>query len=207
MNDYDQKPYLDQELSQSTPNSERHLYHLPRECWTRKSTGLSVPMDQITGLMLHKISGMYAFRDDPFNPWLIDSKILIPYRLSYGLMIYRDGEAVLRVPEGMQAFHAGRSMFEGQKYCNRFMIGIGMVSKGKDEPGVPILETAQIDTLVDVCAHFARLHDFPVSRITTHEHTRHMWNNNHPEKPGDSRQGDPGKIPWREIRTRVEAKI
>lgn len=201
------KPFLDQTARYDTPPELRHMYHLPRTCWTRKRTGKPMEMRRVSGMVLHKISGLYAFPDDPFNPQLIDEKILVPYRLSYHLQIYRDGVASKRVPGLLQAFHAGLSRFEGEEYCNGFMIGVALVSKGKTVNGVSAFEPGQIEKVVDVAAWYINEHDFDQSRITSHQQIRNGWNGHHPERPGDSRQGDPGEFPWVEFRDRLRDRL
>lgn len=164
-------------------------------------------MDKVTGIVLHKISGRYAFPDNPFNPQLIDQKILVPSRYSYNIMIYRDGLAVRRVPEPFKAFHAGKSIYEGEKYCNGFMIGISLVSMGKDGKYGEAFTPAQIEKLIEVSAYFVQEHGFNQRRITSHEHVRENWNRFYPTKPGQSRLGDPGKLKWSDFRDRLRDRL
>lgn len=202
-----EKPFLDQEAPPDIPPELRHMYPLPRACWTYSRTGEPESMDRVTGIVFHKISGRYAFPDDPFNPQMIDEKILVPSRYSYNLMIYRNALAVRRVPEPYKAFHAGKSIFDGEKYCNGFMIGISIVSKGYADKHGDAFEPAQIDKLIDVCAHLIEEYDFDQRRITSHEHVREVWNREYPNKPGQSRTGDPGKFPWTSFRDRLRERL
>ncbi len=203
MTEVPDKPFLDQEGPPAVHGETRHLYHLPRTCWTRRKTGEPMEMYQVTGIVLHKISGRYVFPDKPFDPQLIDEQILIPNRLSYTIMIYRDGTAVRRVPEPYQSFHAGFSRYDGEEYCNRFMIGICLVSKGYSDQQSRAFEPVQIDKLADITTWLMGRHDFPAERITSHEHVRTRWNEAHPNEKAQSRRGDPGTFPWQLFRERL----
>ncbi len=51
-------------------------------------------------------------------------------KVSYHVVIERDGTIVQMAPFNRRCHHAGRSSFRGRKYCNSFSIGIGIVSPG-----------------------------------------------------------------------------
>jgi len=52
-------------------------------------------------------------------------------KTSAHIVIERDGSIVQMVPFNRKAFHAGESVWHGQRYCNGFSIGIEIVSPGK----------------------------------------------------------------------------
>lgn len=154
------------------------------------------------GIVLHKISGKYAFPDDPFNTSRIITEILIPYKVSYNIMIGRDGEPIRLVPEGAIAYHAGKSIYNSKNYCNNFMLGVGLVSTGEDYKAV------QIDTLAKIIIKVGGANEFGIDSVTTHEKVRNTWNRAYPDNPGDSREGDPGEaFPWHTLRLAVKEVI
>lgn len=87
-------------------------------------------------------------------------------RVSSHLFIRRDGELVQFVSLLDRAWHAGRSVFEGQVECNDFGIGIEM--EGTDDQA---FTEAQYDCLIDVSRQLLGL--FPAitaDRIVGHSH-------------------------------------
>lgn len=54
-------------------------------------------------------------------------------KVSSHLMISRNGEITQYVPFNQQAWHAGKSFFEGDEQCNEFSIGIELEGTEKDE--------------------------------------------------------------------------
>ncbi|MEQ1697276.1 MAG: N-acetylmuramoyl-L-alanine amidase [Hyphomicrobiaceae bacterium] len=51
-------------------------------------------------------------------------------KTSAHIVIERDGSVVQMVPLNRKAFHAGESVWNGQRYCNGFSVGIEIVSPG-----------------------------------------------------------------------------
>lgn len=51
-------------------------------------------------------------------------------KVSYHVVIERDGTIVQMAPFNRRCHHAGRSAYKGRKWCNGFSIGIGMVNPG-----------------------------------------------------------------------------
>ncbi len=177
---------------------------LPDTCWHSSKTGEPYPMHRRDGAVIHKISGIYAFPNMPFDLDQIIEKILVPYRLSYSIVITRQPvEAVRFVPDGFQAFHAGRSRFEGEDYCNRFMDGVALVSTGKAYGDEPAFLDEQIERLIEHLVAEMRRHGYGQDRITSHQNVRAVWNATHPEKKAQSRFGDPGDLPWNYVRAEI----
>ena len=52
-------------------------------------------------------------------------------KVSYHIIIERDGEVVQLAPLNRRVNHAGRSSWKGRQWCNSFSISIGLVDPGK----------------------------------------------------------------------------
>lgn len=106
-------------------------------------------MGKVTGVVLHHISCKYVLPEDKFNTemvwWmlydlnqysmdrysrLISSTSNRQYA-SYHWLIARDGERLATVHPTYQAYHAGVSEWKGQKNCNGFMLGVGLIGDGE----------------------------------------------------------------------------
>lgn len=87
-------------------------------------------------------------------------------RVSAHLLIRRDGEVVQFVPFQDRAWHAGRSVFQGEQECNDFSIGVEL--EGTDD----IAYTgAQYQVLIDVSRRLmASFSAITPDRIVGHEH-------------------------------------
>lgn len=147
-------------------------------------------MENVLGTCFHKISGKIAFPEDKYNKERIVREIFEKYRVGYGIWIDQAGEAELLVPWGYQAFHAGSSRWKGRNYCNKFLIGIGLISDGIE------FSEKMVETCAKVHLHLVGKYKFPVDNVTTHEYIRHLWNKTYPDSKADNRYGDPGKFPW-----------
>jgi len=186
------KPYL---------NSGGDLY-LPKRCWYSQSAGHKpLEMEQVLGICLHKISGKIAFPEDKYNKQRIVKEIFEKYRVSYNIWIDQNGEVELLVPWGYQAFHAGKSRWKGKNYCNKFLIGIGLISDGIE------FSDSMIDALAETYLSIKEKYMLGEGSITTHEHIRRVWNSTYPNSMGESRQGDPGRFPWQKFRDLIGAPI
>lgn len=178
---------------------------LPETCWYSSKTNAPRPMNNHTAIGLHKISGINLFKNDPFNIDKIISKIMVPLRVSYNIVITREAAARVWVPVNFQAFHAGYSRYKRQDYCNRFMIGIAIVSTGKQHEGEPAFTDPQIRKLADVTAELVQTFDIDKQDIVSHEIIRNNWNKKHPTLKTESRSGDPGEhFPWEKYYTYLE---
>lgn len=97
------------------------------------------------------------------HPWF---ERLRDVRVSAHLLIRRDGEAVQFVPFQDRAWHAGRSVFEGQPECNDYSIGIEL--EGTDD--IPYT-LEQYRALIEITRSLMTA--FPAitpDRIVGHEH-------------------------------------
>lgn len=181
---------------------------LPETCWYSSRTNAPRAMKKHTAIGLHKISGSRDFPEDPFNIDRIIKEIMVPLRVSYNIVITREAEARIWVPLEFQSFHAGLSTYKGQNYCNRFMIGISLVSTGKKHNGEPAYLPEQITKLSEVIAQLIGEFHIGINNITTHELIRYNWNRKHPKNRADSREGDPGEeFDWENFRETLEEML
>lgn len=179
------KPYI---------NSDGKPY-LPTRCWYSRSAGNKpLEMENVLGICLHKISGKIAFPEDMYNKDRIVKEIFEKLRVGYNIWIDQEGNAELLVPLGTQAFHAGKSRYRGMNYCNKFLIGIGLISNGHE------FSDKMIDTLAEITLYLMDKYRFDNQSITTHQYIRNSWNNKYPNSLGESRMGDPGDFPWSKFR-------
>lgn len=170
---------------------------LPNICWHSSKTNAPRPMRKHTGIVLHKISGKNLFPEDPFNLDEIIKQIMVPYRVSYHIVITRQGDIRVWVPFEYQAFHAGLSRYKREEYCNSFMMGIGLLSTGLGHHGEPAFTPIQVKACAAVSAELMRGYEIQQDAVTSHEFIRNNWNKHNPDKPGSSRAGDPGALwPW-----------
>lgn len=85
-------------------------------------------------------------------------------KVSYHVMIGRNGSTFCVVHPDRTAWHAGESMFAGERLVNRFSVGVCLSNRNDGEP-YPI---TQLGAAADVCALLCGHYDIPVTRITTH---------------------------------------
>lgn len=86
-------------------------------------------------------------------------------RVSYHIMIGRNGTVFGVVPPERKAWHAGVSTFEGQANVNEFSVGVALSNRND---GVEPFPVSQLAAAADVCAILCGVYGIPVSRITTH---------------------------------------
>ena len=99
--------------------------------YDERPTGVSISL-----LVIHNISLPPNQYGGPYVEQLFTGKLdpnMHPYfatihklKVSSHLFIRRDGEIIQFVPFDKRAWHAGKSIFEGQENCNDFSIGIEM---------------------------------------------------------------------------------
>ena len=111
------------------------------------------------------------------------------------------------MPDDLQAFHAGRSRFDGENYCNKFMDGVALVSTGRAHDDEPAFLDEQVERLIEHLVAEMRRHGYGQDRITSHQNVRAVWNATHPEKRAQSRFGDPGDLPWNHVRAEIGRRV
>ncbi len=178
---------------------------LPNPCWYSSKNNQPRRMKLHTGICLHKISAINILPNDPFNVSKIIYDIMLPLKVSYNILVPRNGEERLWVPLDYQSFHAGRSRYKGQDYCNKFMIGIGIVSTGKKYNNRPAYQDIQIQKVAEICGMLLERYGIKKDDIVSHEYIRAAWNDKYPDRKADSREGDPGdQLPWEALYDYIE---
>jgi N-acetyl-anhydromuramyl-L-alanine amidase AmpD len=68
------------------------------------------------GIILHHSAGSYAGT----VAWILNKES----KVSYHCVVSESGERTVLVPDNVQAWHAGKSVFNGKSSCNSFMLRI-----------------------------------------------------------------------------------
>lgn len=94
------------------------------------------------------------------------SWILSPQsKVSYHVLIDRDGTTYHFVPVEKRAWHAGVSTFQGVANCNDYSIGLSFANTNKGEP----YTEAQLDVAAALCKEWmVRFPAITRERVTTH---------------------------------------
>ena len=79
--------------------------------------------------------------------------------------VVEDGTVYRIIDRDREAFHAGRSMWNGKEDCDEFSIGIEVV--GYHDKAVTL---QQLDALKELIARLKRLYSIPDSRVVCHSH-------------------------------------
>ena len=101
--------------------------------------------------------------------------------------VYEDGRIVQLVPENKRAWHAGKSVWQGENDTNSRSIGIEIVNPGHklDYPDFP---DRQIDAVIELCKDVVSRNPIPARNVLAHSDVA----------PG--RKPDPGeKFPWQRM--------
>ncbi len=131
------------------------------------------PRDEISLIVIHGISlptGQFGGRevealfcndlDSTSHP---DFAELCDLQVSSHLFVRRDGAVIQFVPFNRRAWHAGESVYKGQRNCNDFSIGIEL--EGLDtEP----YEDAQYQVLAPICSALSRCYGISIKNLVGH---------------------------------------
>jgi len=85
-------------------------------------------------------------------------------RVSYHLMVGRNGAVFHVVHPDQKAWHAGTSMLDGVPNVNDFSVGVCLANTNMGER----FPMTQLGAAADVCAVLCGQYGIPVERITTH---------------------------------------
>ena len=85
--------------------------------------------------------------------------------VSYHVLVGRNGTIFSVVHPDRTAWHAGESSMGGQRFVNRFSVGVCLSNRND---GVEPFPMAQQGAAADVCAVLCSVYGIPVERITTH---------------------------------------
>jgi N-acetylmuramoyl-L-alanine amidase len=98
--------------------------------------------------------------------------------------VWEDGRIVQLVPEERRAWHAGRSVWQGERDINSCSIGIEIVNAGHPG-GLPEFPSIQIDAVIALCRDIAARRQIVAERVLAHSDVAPV------------RKVDPGeKFPW-----------
>lgn len=86
-------------------------------------------------------------------------------KVSYHVMVGRNGAIFAVVNPDRRAWHAGVSSFEGETDCNTYSVGVCLSNRND---GIEPFPMAQQGAAADVCAVLCGFYDIPVTRIITH---------------------------------------
>lgn len=112
----------------------------------------------VSAIVLHADA---ASRLDSSLDWVMRAES----RVSYHIMIGRNGAVYLVVPPERRAWHAGASRMEGQADVNDFSLGVCLANRNDGVEEYPASQYAEaIRVCVALCRHFGIV----PSRITTH---------------------------------------
>lgn len=175
--------------------------YLPWQCYSASA------MNYVAGVVLHFVSAKWVMPSDQFNPdlvwWMLhdlnmgkDDRytylIKKPDRdwASYHWMITREHSNPWElVHPHYQAYHAGVSEFKGQKGCNKFMLGIGIIATADSG-----YLNNQYSTCATLCVDLMKDHGFPAENIVGHSDVARPL----------GRKVDPGPLwDWDEFRARL----
>ncbi|MGQ3672064.1 N-acetylmuramoyl-L-alanine amidase [Xanthobacter sp. TB0136] len=102
-------------------------------------------------------------------------------------VVLEDGAVVQMVAEENRAWHAGRSMWEGESDTNSRSIGIEIVNPGHSG-GLPPYPEAQIAAVVELCRDILSRHAIRADRVLAHSDV------------APARKHDPGEnFPWERL--------
>lgn len=184
--------------------------HLPEQCYSFSSNGNRPwAMSETLGIVQHYISGKYAFPDERYDTekcWqlLHDLNFEPQDRLfdvyptgprvpaSAHFLNPRSGPVIECVPLEYRAKHAGRSIWDGRRNCNAFMIGIENIGSFGDE-----FTDSQYINLANLVTQL--MLDYPSIRRDYHVGHEHV-------SPG--RKKDPGPtFDWARLNAMIDSMI
>ncbi len=108
-------------------------------------------------------------------------------QVSSHYVIMEDGRVIQLVPEARRAWHAGQSVWAGERDMNSASIGIEIANPGHDG-GAPAFPQPQIEAVIKLCKDIAARHHIPAARILAHSDV------------APDRKADPGEyFPWDQL--------
>ena len=133
-------------------------FQIPSHWIRRASPNHNARPGAVSAIVLHADA---ASRLDSSLDWVMRAES----RVSYHIMIGRNGAVYLVVPPERRAWHCGASRMEGQADVNDFSIGVCLANRNDGVEEYPAAQYAEaIRVCVTLCKHFG----IPASRITTH---------------------------------------
>ena len=133
-------------------------FRVPPSWQVRPSPNHSARAHPVTAIVLHADA---SSRVESSLDWIRrpESKV------SYHVLIGRNGAAFSVVSPDMVAWHAGQSSMDGERFVNRFSVGVCLSNRND---GVEPYPMTQQGSAADVCAVLCGFYGIPVERIVTH---------------------------------------
>lgn len=135
----------------------RPPFKAPLHWHWRPSPNHSARSAAVTAIVLHADA---AARLESSLDWVRRAES----RVSYHVMIGRNGSIYAVVSPDRQAWHAGTSSLDGEAMCNRYSVGVCLSNTNTGEP----FPASQLGAAADVCAVLCGFYGIEVSRIVTH---------------------------------------
>lgn len=134
------------------------LFPLPSHWIRRNSPNHNSRPGAISAIVLHADA---ASRLDSSLDWVMrpESKV------SYHVMIGRNGAVYCTVAPERRAWHCGKSRMEGHEDVNDFAIGVCLANRNDGAEEFPPSQYAEA---LRVCVRLCKYFGIPASRITTH---------------------------------------
>lgn len=115
------------------------------------------------GILLHYISARNTVPADPYNPNAC-FQIFVDNKVSAHFMVLRNGDIWRLVAEGLQAWHAGLSRFDGGSGLNATFFGIEFIGDGEHD-----FTVAQYSEGAFLVKDLMTRYQIPTNRIKGHE--------------------------------------
>ncbi|HEY0120594.1 MAG TPA: N-acetylmuramoyl-L-alanine amidase [Rhizobium sp.] len=110
-------------------------------------------------------------------------------QVSSHYFVFEDGRVIQLVPEERRAWHAGKSLWQGEADINSLSIGIEIANAGHPG-GLPDFPDAQIEAVIELCRDCGRRWAIAPARVLGHSDVAPV------------RKVDPGeKFPWARLAT------
>jgi N-acetyl-anhydromuramyl-L-alanine amidase AmpD len=110
------------------------------------------------GIILHHSAGSYAGT----VAWILNRES----KVSYHCVVSETGERTVLVPDNVQAWHAGKSVFNGKSSCNSFMLGVSVSGDTNKRE----LTDDEALSVAQWCVRKMKAYNFGIDQITTHRH-------------------------------------
>jgi AmpD protein len=110
------------------------------------------------GVVLHHSAGSYPGT----VAWIMNRES----KVSYHCVVSESGERTILVPDNVQAWHAGKSVFNGKSSCNSFMLGVSVSGDTNKRE----LTDDEALSVAQWCVRKMKAYNFGIDQITTHRH-------------------------------------
>lgn len=133
-------------------------FRLPPHWQLRPSPNASPRSARVTAIVLHADA---ASRIESSLDWVRRAES----RVSYHVMVGRNGTIYSVVHPDRTAWHAGESDLAAERFVNRFSVGVCLSNRNDGVEPYPITQQgAAADVCAALCAHYG----IPMDRIVTH---------------------------------------